>query len=63
MNNLNFLKPGKRENAFSVQAAVVDRDKVGVQSANSQKYCVSIWDSAQKRYVNKIVEKNEFDML
>ena len=63
MSNQGTLKPGKRENAFTIQTTVVDKDKVGVQSANSQMYCASVWDPVQRKYMNKVVKRNEFDKL
>ena len=48
------LKPGRRENAFYVEADFVD-DKVGVQSSKNDSFYIYVWDPIEKKEKRKSV--------
>lgn len=62
MNNFNRLEPGKRENAFYVQASIADTESFGERSANS-KEILYVWDAKEKCHKSILVNKSEFDIL
>lgn len=63
MEYLEELKPGKRENAFYVKSNFVDEEEIGVQSSKGGMFYVHLWDPGKKKYVEKLVSRNELDAL
>lgn len=64
MKFCDYLKPGRRQNAFYVQPDIEDKDHLGEQVFGSEKRVVVYeWDSQKKQNVRKIVEKSKFDTL
>lgn len=61
--SLDSLKTGRMEDSFSIPEGLVDKDKTGVQSKNSEFVCVSVWDQATGKFVNRISPKCTFDTL
>lgn len=58
-----LMYENKKENAFVVEPAVVDTDRLGVQSPYNPEFYIYIWDNNLKKQVTKLVKRNQFDVL
>lgn len=62
MNYFNRLDPGKRENAFYVQASIADTE-ILAERANGEKEYLYVWDAQKKCHKSILVDKSDFDIL
>ena len=59
MNNLNFFKPGKSENAFYTKQKLRYTDRYGLQSKHNDGFYIYELDKKTNKHVRSWVEKNK----